>query len=156
MMTGQADVPMATRALESGAFSFIEKPFRRDELIQRIDVAIEHDVRKRQALEYSFELVKRFQPLAPRDREILNLVVQGRLTKQIAYQLGISQRTVETHRSNMMAKVGADSLAQLVAMMVEVRLVESQSRSRSGINSEKRLWRFTSTVSASTNSRDLS
>ena len=73
MMTGQADVPMATRALESGAFSFIEKPFRRDELIQRIDVAIDHDVRTRQALEYSSELVDRFRPLSPREREILEL-----------------------------------------------------------------------------------
>ena len=121
MMTGQANVPMATRALESGAFAFIEKPFSRDVLIDRIRNAVEYDLGARRSHDRHDALQQRFLPLTPREWEVLDLVVAGRLTKQIAVQLGISQRTVETHRGNIMTKLRTDTLAELVAIAIENR-----------------------------------
>ncbi len=127
MMTGQADVPMATRA------GGVRLPSSRNHfdvtsLIRRIQTAVEYDSKIRKQYDRKTDLVQHFGPLTRRELEVLDLVVTGKLTKQIAYQLGISQRTVETHRGNIMTKVGADRW-HLVALTVEVRTAQRRERS---------------------------
>ncbi len=114
MITGHGDVPMAVRALKSGAVDFIEKPFRDDDLLESIQRAV--TMSRSGAPGVNADIRSRVDRLSPREREVLDLLVIGRPNKIIAYELGISPRTTEIHRARVMEKMGADSLSHLVRM----------------------------------------
>lgn len=117
-ITGHAHVAMAVRAIQAGAFDFIEKPFDDQQLLDKIHLALDAEHRARRDLEVSEEIQQRIASLTPREREVLDLVVKGAANKVTANRLGLSQRTVEIHRANVMRKMGADSLAHLVRLML--------------------------------------
>ncbi|HSF79431.1 MAG TPA: response regulator FixJ [Steroidobacteraceae bacterium] len=118
-ITGHGDVPMAVEAMQAGAVDFIQKPFRDQDLIDRINRALEKDREMRNALRERDEIRRRMSQLTPREREVLELVTQGKANKVIAGDLNVSQRTVEIHRARVMEKMGANSLAHLVRMVIE-------------------------------------
>lgn len=115
-ITGHGDVPMAVEAMQKGAVDFIQKPFRDQELLDRIGEAIKADQERRSAREEQTAVRSRIEKLTNREREVLDLVVTGKPNKVIAYELGVSQRTVEIHRARVMEKMEAKSLADLVRM----------------------------------------
>lgn len=119
-ITGHGDVPMAVEAMQQGAFDFLQKPFRDQDLIDRIQRALERDSRNRAALAQHARIHERLESLTAREREVMALMVRGLANKVIAADLGISQRTVEIHRSRVMDKSGAASLAQLVRMTLDL------------------------------------
>jgi two-component system, LuxR family, response regulator FixJ len=122
-ITGHGDVPMAVEAMQHGAVDFIQKPFRDQDLIDRINQALEKDRENRAGLKERDAIRRRMQQLTPREREVLNLVTQGKANKVIAGDLNVSQRTVEIHRARVMEKMGAASLAYLVRMVIEAERV---------------------------------
>jgi FixJ family two-component response regulator len=115
-ITGHGDVPMAVEAMQKGAVDFIQKPFRDQELLDRIGEALKTDRERRSERERKAEVLDRIGKLTNREREVLDLVVTGKPNKVIAYELGVSQRTVEIHRARVMDKMRAKSLADLVKM----------------------------------------
>lgn len=119
-ITGHGDVPMAVEAMQAGAVDFIQKPFRDQDLIDRINQALEKDAANRSALGERNDIRRRLETLTPREREVLDLVVHGKANKVIAGDLKLSQRTVEIHRARVMEKMQASSLAHLVRMVLEV------------------------------------
>ena len=120
MITGHGDVPLAVRAIKAGALDFIEKPFSDQVLLGGIRQALRRQ-EQQQATEANMgELKRRYDALTPRERQVLDLVVQGRLNKQIAADLDLSQKTIEVHRAHVMEKMGAASLAELVRMAVNL------------------------------------
>jgi FixJ family two-component response regulator len=119
-ITGHGDVPMAVEAMQAGAVDFIQKPFRDQDLIDRINQALEKDSANRAALGERNDIRRRLETLTPREREVLDLVVHGKANKVIAGDLKLSQRTVEIHRARVMEKMQASSLAHLVRMVLEV------------------------------------
>ena len=119
-ITGHGDVPMAVEAMQAGAVDFIQKPFRDQDLIDRINQALEKDSSNRAALGERNDIRRRLETLTPREREVLDLVVPGKANKVIAGDLKLSQRTVEIHRARVMEKMQASSLAHLVRMVLEV------------------------------------
>lgn len=119
-ITGHGDVPMAVEAMQAGAVDFIQKPFRDQDLIDRINQALDKDNSNRAALGERNDIRRRLETLTPREREVLDLVVHGRANKVIAADLKLSQRTVEIHRARVMEKMQASSLAHLVRMVLEV------------------------------------
>ena len=119
-MTGPGDIPMAVEAMQQGAFDFLQKPFRDQDLIDRIQRALEHDARNRVSLEQRSKIRERLGSLTPREREVLALMTRGKLNKVMAAELGVSRRTIEIHRERVMEKSGADSLAQLVRMVLDL------------------------------------
>ena len=118
-VTGHGDVPMAVEAMQQGAFDFLQKPFRDQELIDRVQRALMKDKEYRQLLAQKEGIVSRLQSLTTREREVMNLLVKGNANKAMAAALGLSQRTVEIHRAHVMEKMGVRSLAQLVRMVLE-------------------------------------
>jgi two-component system, LuxR family, response regulator FixJ len=118
-ITGHGDVPMAVEAMQAGAVDFIQKPFRDQELIDRINRALDTDRANRAELRERDEIRRRMGQLTPREREVLHLVTQGKANKVIAGDLSVSQRTIEIHRARVMEKMGATSLAHLVRMVIE-------------------------------------
>jgi FixJ family two-component response regulator len=119
-ITGHGDIPMSVRAMKGGAVEFLTKPFREQDLLDAIQVALEKDGARRR-LEGEVALIREhFESLTPREREILPLVVSGLLNKQIAAQIGTSEATVKVHRSQLMRKMGADSLANLVRIAEKI------------------------------------
>lgn len=116
IVTGHGDVPMAVRAVKSGAFDFIEKPFNDQVLLDRIQQALKRFVETRKTEEQRSDVDGRLRSLTPREREVLGMVVSGNPNKVIASQLGISCRTVEIHRGRVMEKMRASSLSELVRM----------------------------------------
>ncbi len=115
-ITGHGDIPMAVDAMQKGAFDFIQKPFRDQELLDRISEALS-TARKREAeREHKLKVQDRIATLTKREHEVLDLVVTGKPNKIIAHELGVSQRTIEIHRARVMDKMRAKSLAQLVRM----------------------------------------
>ena len=118
-ITGHGDVPMAVEAMQAGAVDFIQKPFRDQDLIDRINRALDKDREMRSELRERDEIRRRMSQLTPREREVLELVTQGKANKVIAGDLNVSQRTVEIHRARVMEKMGANSLAHLVRMVIE-------------------------------------
>ena len=115
-ITGHGDVPMAVEAMRHGAVDFLQKPFSDKDLVGRIQLALAADRRNRETIGAKDQIRARIAALTPRERQVLDLVTQGKSNKVIAGDLGASQRTVEIHRSHVMEKMGATSLAQLVRM----------------------------------------
>lgn len=119
-ITGHGDVPMAVDAMQKGAVDFIQKPFRDQELLDRIRQALLADKERRQEREHQAEVENRLEKLTNREREVFDLVVTGKPNKVIAYELDVSQRTVEIHRARVMEKMQARSLADLVRMHISL------------------------------------
>lgn len=117
-MTGHGDVPMAVTAMQAGALDFIQKPFNDHELLDRVAQAMSRDAHNRGVLQEKHEIRKRLESLTPREREIMDMVVDGKANKVIAGDLQLSQRTVEIHRARVMEKMLATSLAHLVRMVI--------------------------------------
>jgi FixJ family two-component response regulator len=115
-ITGHGDIPMTVRAIKAGAVEFLTKPFRDQDLLDAIQQALERDRVAREQRGKIEELRSRFDSLTPREREVMGLVVAGLLNKQIAGELGTSETTIKIHRHQVMEKMGAGSLAELVRM----------------------------------------
>ena len=113
-MTGHGDIPMSVRAMKGGAVDFLTKPFRDQDMLDAVTVAIERDRKRREADKIVAGLQTHFETLTPREREILALVSSGLMNKQIAAELGLAEITVKIHRGHIMKKMGARSLADLV------------------------------------------
>jgi FixJ family two-component response regulator len=121
-ITGYGDIPMSVRAMKAGAVEFLTKPFRDQDLLDAVGVALEKDrVRRANEVRLS-ELRTRFQTLTARERQVLSLVIAGRLNKQIAGELGVSEMTVKMHRRQVMRKMQATGLAQLVRLADQLGL----------------------------------
>jgi FixJ family two-component response regulator len=120
-ITGHGDIPMSVRAMKEGAYEFLTKPVRGQDLLDAIQKAIASDRELRKEREELNEVRERFNILTPREKEVLNLVVAGLLNKQIADQLGMSELTVKTHRAHVMEKTNAESLAHLVRMSEKIK-----------------------------------
>lgn len=125
VMTGFADVDTAVRMLKAGAFDFFEKPFTDQVLLERIEQAIAVDATRRAARARRDALASRLACLTAREREVFEQVVHGKANKVVAYEFGISEKTVEVHRARVMHKLGATSLAELVRMDLLVQPVAS-------------------------------
>lgn len=115
-ITGHGDIPMTVKAMKAGAVEFLTKPFREQDLLDAIGQAIRLDSENRRERGEIVKLQKRFEKLTPREREVMQLVVAGMLNKQIAYRLGVSEITVKIHRGQVVQKMQADSVADLVRM----------------------------------------
>jgi FixJ family two-component response regulator len=115
-ITGHGDVPMAVQAMKDGAFQFIQKPFRDQDLLDHINHALESDAQNRKDLALRAEVQRRRDTLTPRERQVMDLVAEGEANKVMAIDLGLSERTVEIHRAKVMEKMGARSVAHLVKM----------------------------------------
>lgn len=120
-ITGHGDVPMAVTAMRLGAMDFIQKPFRDQDLLDRINEALKQDAANRQVVNENQAITQRLATLTPRECEVLDRIVAGQANKVIALELEVSQRTVEIHRARIMEKMQAPSLAELVKMVVQVR-----------------------------------
>jgi RNA polymerase sigma factor (sigma-70 family) len=116
-ITGHGDIPMSVRAMKAGAVEFLAKPFRDQDLLDAIQIALEKDRARRQRDAEMAVLRERFELLTSREREVIALVVTGMLNKQIAAEIGTSENTVKVHRSRAMEKMQAQSLADLVKMV---------------------------------------
>jgi RNA polymerase sigma factor (sigma-70 family) len=115
-ITGHGDIPMSVRAMKAGAVEFLTKPFRDQDLLDAIQVGLDRDRARRQREAEMAMLRERLESLTPREREVLPLVVSGLLNKQVAAEIGTTEATVKVHRSQLMRKMGASSLADLVRM----------------------------------------
>jgi FixJ family two-component response regulator len=120
-ITGHGDVPMAVEAMRHGAFEFLQKPFRDQELIDRVQQAMQRDQETRESLREHARIQARLASLTPRECEVMELLTAGKANKVMAHELGLSQRTVEIHRARVMEKMEARSLAQLVRMTLDVQ-----------------------------------
>ncbi len=121
-ITGQGSISSSVKAMKAGAIDFLEKPFDDTTLLQAINQAIEKDLQNRQRSSEVGAIKKRVEDLTPREREVFTLVVTGLLNKQIAYQLGITEKTVKVHRARIMQKMEATSLAHLVHLAETIEL----------------------------------
>jgi len=124
-ITGHGDIPMAVDAMRRGALDFIRKPFREQDLLDRINEALQFDAGKRKKEVDRQELLGKIAALSEREREVFHHVADGEMNKVIAGNLGISQRTVEVHRSQVMKKLGVRTLAQLVRIKIAADLTVS-------------------------------
>jgi FixJ family two-component response regulator len=113
-MTGHGDIPMSVRAMKGGAVDFLTKPFRDQDMLDAVVAAIERDRERRKATKIFDTLQTLFETLSPREREVMDLVASGLMNKQVAAELGLAEITVKIHRGNIMRKMGAKSLADLV------------------------------------------
>jgi FixJ family two-component response regulator len=126
LMTGHGDIPMSVRAMKAGAVDFLPKPFRDQDMIDAVTVAINRNRMQREKEGQSLAIVDRYATLSPREREVMALVTAGKLNKQVAGELGLSEVTVKIHRGAAMRKMGARSLADLVRMADALK--ETKSR----------------------------
>lgn len=122
-VTGHGDIPMSVQAMKGGAIEFLTKPFRDQDLLDAIQLGLSRDRVRRQNDKRLAELKERFGSLSPREREIMIQVARGRLSKQIAYDIGIAEATVKVHRSRAMQKMRADSLPELGRIADRLKLV---------------------------------
>jgi FixJ family two-component response regulator len=120
-ITGHGDIPMTVRAMKAGAVEFLTKPFRDQDLLDAIQIALQRDQARRKQEKELTELQQRFDLLTSREREVISLVAAGKLNKQIADQLGTAENTIKVHRSRAMEKLGADSLADMVRMIEKIK-----------------------------------
>ena len=121
-ISGHADIPMSVRAMKSGAFEFLTKPFRDQDLLDVVQRALRRERVLREKQRQLAELQERYARLSVREREVMNLVVAGRLNKQIAAELRASETTVKIHRGHVMKKMQADSLPELVRMADKLKV----------------------------------
>jgi FixJ family two-component response regulator len=113
-LTGHGDIPMSVQAMKAGAVDFLTKPVRGQTLLDAVKIGIERDIEQRKTAKLAKQHVERFATLTARERQVLRQVVQGRLNKQVAFDLGLSEVTVKLHRSNAMRKMQAASVAELI------------------------------------------
>ena len=125
-VTGHGDIPMSVRAMKAGAVDFLTKPFRDQDLLDAIQVALERDRARRQRQAEIATLRERLESLTPREREVLPLVVSGLPNKQVAAEIGTTEATAKVHRSQLMKKMGADSLPDLVRMADKIGIPVSK------------------------------
>lgn len=125
VITGHGDVTAAVRAMKAGAIDFIEKPFSDQALLDRVRVALELDLKHRELAEQESMIRTRYNGLTPREVQVMASVVEGKLNKQIAAELGLSHKTIEVHRAHVMEKMRAGSLAELVRMAVAIEEANS-------------------------------
>jgi len=130
-ITGHGDVPMAVEAMQQGAFDFLQKPFRDQDLMDRIQRALEKDRANRAELGERSRIREQYETLTPREREVLALVTSGKANKVMAADLGLSRRTIEIHRARVMEKMGASSLAHLVRMVLDLEETGGQGATKS-------------------------
>ena len=115
-MTGHGDIPMSVRAMKGGAVDFLSKPFRDQDMLNAVQTGLEHDRKRRQSASDNLQLKIAFDSLTAREQEIMGFVADGLMNKQIAAEIGVSEVTVKFHRGNVMRKLGAKSVAELVRM----------------------------------------
>jgi FixJ family two-component response regulator len=115
-MTGHGDIPMSVRAMKAGAVEFLTKPFRDQDMLDAVQLGLQQDQARRENSNATAGLKAKYASLTPREQEVLGLVTAGLMNKQIAGQIGVSEITVKVHRGNVMRKMGAKSLAELVRM----------------------------------------
>jgi FixJ family two-component response regulator len=118
-ISGHGDVPMAVEAMQHGAFDFLQKPFRDQELLDRVQRALKLDAQSRATSAADAQILERLKSLTPRERQVMQLVTRGKANKVVGAELGVSQRTVEIHRAHVMEKMQARSLAELVRMVLD-------------------------------------
>lgn len=126
-ITGHGDIPMTVRAMKAGAVEFLTKPFRDQDLLDAVRIALERDRARRQRESERTELQQRFDSLTSREREVISLVVAGKLNKEIAHQLGTAENTIKVHRSRAVEKMHAQSVAELVRMMEKIEGVAKKA-----------------------------
>jgi FixJ family two-component response regulator len=127
-LTGHGDIPMSVRAMKAGAVEFLTKPFREQELLDAVQAALDRDRADREEDRVVSELRRRYQALTPREQAVMALVVAGRMTKQIAGEIGTSEVTAKVHRANMMRKMQARTLAELIAMVGKLGMSGSERK----------------------------
>jgi RNA polymerase sigma factor (sigma-70 family) len=125
-ITANADVPMTVQAMKGGAIEFLTKPFRDQELIEAVEAGLARDHARRESARALAALRERFDTLSSREREVMLQVMAGRLNKQIAHDIGISESTVKVHRTNLMRKMKARSLPELSRMADILNLIPRQ------------------------------
>ena len=116
LMTGHSDVPMSVRAMKAGAVDFLPKPFRDQDMIDAVTAAIERDRERRAADSAAADIRERYASLSPREQQVMRLVTAGKMNKQVAFDLGLSEITVKTYRGAVMQKMAARTFADLVRM----------------------------------------
>jgi FixJ family two-component response regulator len=121
-LTGHGDISMSVKAMKAGAVEFLTKPFREQDLLDAIHVALDRDRKRREDDKKAYDLRTRFGALNPREREVMTLVTTGLMNKQVAAEMGLREVTVKVHRHNLMKKLAAKSLADLVKMADELGL----------------------------------
>jgi RNA polymerase sigma factor (sigma-70 family) len=121
-ITGHGDIPMSVRAIKAGAVDFLEKPFKKEILLARVREALKEDAKTRQDDAEKASIRMRFARLTPREQEVMTLVIAGKSNKEIAKQLAISHRTVETHRARIMEKMATKSLPELITLASALEL----------------------------------
>jgi len=127
-ITAHADIPMSVRAMKAGAIEFLTKPFRHQELLDAVRNGIERDRSRRAEVQALADLQSRLASLTPREQQIMTLLAEGRITKQIAGEIGISAMTVRIHRNQVISKMGARSTADLVRMADKLGLPSSKGQ----------------------------
>jgi FixJ family two-component response regulator len=125
-VTGHGDIPMSVQAMKRGAIEFLTKPFRDQDLLDAVQLGVSRDRARREHEKALTDLGERFASLSPREREIVIQVVRGRLSKQIAFDIGIAEATVKVYRSRAMQKMKADSLPELGRMAEKLKLVSDE------------------------------
>ena len=120
-MTGHGDIPMSVRAMKAGAVEFLTKPFRDQDMLDAVQLAIEQDRKQHKDAVATFKLKANFETLSAREQQIMSLVAAGLMNKQIAAEIGVSEVTVKVHRGSVMRKMGAKSIADLVRMSDALR-----------------------------------
>ena len=126
-ITGYGDIPMSVRAMKAGAVEFLTKPFRDQDLLDAVGTALEQDRARRVGDLRLSELLSRYEALTARERQVMSLVVAGRLNKQIAGELGVSEMTVKMHRRQVMRKMQAGGVAQLVRLADQIGVGAAQA-----------------------------
>ncbi|MBP1750491.1 MAG: DNA-binding response regulator [Deltaproteobacteria bacterium] len=127
-ITGHGDIPMSVEAMKKGAVDFLTKPFQDKELLQAIEEGIEKDTRARAEYDETLDIRRRIGRLTPREKEILGYIITGMLNKQIAFELGIAEKTVKVHRGRILEKLCVGSVAELVRLAEKVSIKPAKNK----------------------------